>query len=557
MNRSTIDVLAVDDNERNLLALAAALHDLDINLVGVHSGTEALRRLLESDFALIILDVAMPEMDGLETAGLIRARERSRRVPIIFLTAYAGTSEEMLRGYSLGAVDYLLKPILPEVLRAKVEVFADLFRKNHEIERQATLLREAQEAMHQRELEAAHRRWEAEALERQAAVMAESARRKDEFIALLSHELRNPLAAIGHALELLQRHGSQEPRIREPREMAVRQIAHLGRLVDDLLDVGRVTAGKIELRREPVFLTRVAHEAAELARPLVEAGRHELAVEVAEPRLQVEGDPTRLAQVLANLVGNAAKYSAPGGTILLSADRDGSVARVRVADRGPGFAEPLLAHAFDLFVRGEGGSEAGRGGLGVGLFLAKTLVELHGGTIAAANRRDGGAEVTIRLPGATLADGTEEAQERAAGAAPRPVARARRIVVVEDSADIRDTLQELLVEEGHEVHVAADGAKGLETILEVRPDCALVDVGLPVLDGYAVARRVRAAGGPDRPRLVALTGWGRAEDRARAVEAGFDAHVAKPIAFEKLLAILIPDEEEDGRTNVDKPGISR
>jgi signal transduction histidine kinase len=549
---STIDVLAVDDNERNLLALAAALEDLDVNVVGVRSGTEALRRLLTSDFALIILDVAMPEMDGLETASLIRARERSRRVPIIFLTAFAGTSEEMLRGYSLGAVDYLMKPILPEVLRAKVEVFADLFRKSRQIERQASLLREAQEKAHQRELENARRRWEREALEREAAEMAEAARLKDEFIALLSHELRNPLAAVVHALELLRRHAPAAADTRAPLETAARQAAHLGRLVDDLLDVGRMTAGKIELRRQPVLLTRIVHGAAELAHPLLEAGGHRLEVDVREPRLQVDADPTRLTQVLGNLVGNAARYSAPGGLVRVTAEREGDQAVLRVADSGPGFSGALLEKAFDLFVRGDGAGDAARGGLGVGLFLAKTLVELHGGTIVAANRPGAGAELTVRIPGVRLAG------EADAVAAPRPAATRAgpcRIVLVEDSADIRDSLRQLLEEEGHEVHVAADGPTGLETILRVQPDCAVVDVGLPLLDGYGVARGVREAGGAPRPRLVALTGWGRAEDRARAEAAGFDAHLAKPIAFEELLAVLIPQDE--GRSHVGEPGVSR
>jgi len=548
------DILVVDDVPANVTAVEAALAPLGRRLVTARSGAEALARLLEEDFALILLDVQMPTMDGYECAKLIRARERSRRIPIIFITAHRHEEEDVLRAYQLGAVDFLFKPIHADVLRAKAQVFVELQDRTCELAQKAEELRLAQLREHERLLDAQRRRLEAEALQREMEQqrrqseelarlndqLAVADRRKDEFLAILAHELRNPLAPIQTSLELVRRNPERPvpPRVLEILE---RQFRHVTRLVDDLLDISRITAGKIELRKEPLSLAEIVEQAVVASKPTVDAKRHALIVDAPVDDTVVLGDPVRLVQVISNILNNAAKYTDAGGRIELSWSHgaDGSI--VRISDNGRGIAPELLARIFDMFVQERAGSD-GAGGLGLGLALVRRLVELHGGTVAARSPgRGGGSTFEIHLPACDDQPARERHTGRMAAIAPAPAVRVMRAVVVDDNPDLRELVADLLTSYGHEVRTASDGPTGLALIQEHRPDVALVDIGLPGLDGYGLARAIRAELPDLQVRLVAMTGYGQDHDRARALEAGFDVHIVKPASAATILHALGED----------------
>ena len=360
-------------------------------------------------------------------------------------------------------------------------------------------------------------------------------RGKDEFLAMLAHELRNPLAAIASAAGALDaRAEGGDPRSAELLAVIGRQSRHLARLVDDLLDVSRFSRGRIELRREPVELRRAVEGAVESVRPHLELRRQTLAVMLPDEPLWLDADLTRIEQILANLLHNAAKYSEPGGRIELAAERQGAEVLVGVRDDGAGIAPELLPRVFDLFVQGERSLARSRGGLGIGLTLVRSLVERHGGTIEAASEGPGrGSELRVRLP--LLA----APERREPSAAPATAAEARtRVLLVEDNLDAAESLAELLRIWGHEVELAHDGAAALRAALEVRPEVVLLDIGLPGMDGYEVASRLRATPGLAGVRLVAVTGYGQESDRRRARLAGFDHHLVKPVDLDRLRALL-------------------
>ena len=371
-----------------------------------------------------------------------------------------------------------------------------------------------------------------EELRRQAGQLAEADRRKDEFLAMLAHELRNPLAPIRNAAYML-RHRGADPAVLVPmREVIEEQVKHLARLVDDLLDVSRITRGKIRLAREPIDLVAVATQAAESARPQVEARRHALAVELPPGPIPLEADPTRIKQVLLNLLDNAAKYTDPGGAVRLSVAREGPEAVVRVRDSGIGIAPDVLPRIFDLFAQADCSLDRSRGGLGIGLTLVKSLVELHGGSVSAHSAGVGrGCEVVVRLP----APAPPARPTGLPAVSPGPAAGAsRRILVVDDNVQAAESLAVVLRLWGHEVLVHHDGPAAIAAAPAFGPDVVLLDIGLPDLDGYEVARRLRAR--PDLPglRLLAMTGYGRDEDRRRAAAAGFDHHLTKPVDLDAL-----------------------
>lgn len=366
-------------------------------------------------------------------------------------------------------------------------------------------------------------------------------RRKDEFLATLAHELRNPLAPIRNSLQVLKMPGVDAGTAGRSRDMMERQVHHLVRLVDDLLDVSRVMRGKIELRRERVDLATVVGRAVETAQPLVDGQGHRLSVSLPPEPLSLDADPVRLAQVVGNLLTNAAKYTEPGGRIEVNAGRAGDTAVLRVRDTGIGIATAMLPRIFELFVQADHAATKAQGGLGIGLTLVRNLVEMHGGTVEA--RSDGlgrGSEFVIRLP---LADAKSRpvAPAAAAGANGGPGVRGRRVLVVDDNRDAADSLAALLRLQGHAARIAYDGPAGLAAAAEFAPDVVLLDLGMPGMDGYEVARRIRAAPGLRGVALAALTGWGQPEDRRRTAAAGFDHHLVKPVepaALEKLLAGL-------------------
>jgi len=367
--------------------------------------------------------------------------------------------------------------------------------------------------------------------ERAARAQAQAAdRKKDEFLAILGHELRNPLSPIVTALDLMRLRG-----LGDSRELAViqRQTRHLIRLVDDLLDISRITRGKIVIDRQPIELLRVVSRAVETVSPLIEERRHQLVVDVAESGLAVAGDEVRLAQVVGNLLNNAAKYTRPGGRIHLGATRVGGEVRLTVRDDGAGIAAELLPEVFDLFVQGETTIDRAEGGLGLGLALVKSLVELHGGRVTAHSEGAGrGTELEVILP----ALATEAAPEPA----PPEIAVGEgrgRVLIVDDNEDAADLMGALLETHGYEIIVAYDPVAALALAAEHHPEIAVLDIGLPVIDGYELARRLRA-GATSSPYLIAVTGYGQDSDKARARAAGFDAHVVKPVSLERLLELL-------------------
>jgi signal transduction histidine kinase len=576
------DILLVDDNTANLVAIEAALGDLSMGVTRAHSGPEALRFLLERDFALILLDVNMPSMNGFDTARLIRQRKRSRHTPIIFVTAYSRDDREVLAAYELGAVDFLFKPIVPEMLRAKASVFVELARRTAEVARQAELLRNNERLLHEQRLQEERRRWEEASLRRQrdeaqraaealsrkaeelAAIVTEKERierallesnrelaaadrRKDEFLAVLGHELRNPLAPLVTGLTLIERGLKAEPidtqRLHRTRETMERQVRHLARLVDDLLDVSRIHSGKIELRKETVTVGDVVEQAIAAVRPALEQRKHQLITRLPEQPVHFMADVVRLTQVLANLLTNAIRYTDDGGRIVLECEQEGERLALTVVDNGRGIPADLMPKIFDMFVQ----ERTGGGGLGLGLTLVERLVALHGGEVEAHSDGAGmGARFTVRIPLNAVAtrpavkaeDKTSGNGAGAVGVKDGPSSRPLSVVLVEDNPDVRETMSELLSYFGHRVQVATDGPSGVELILRVKPDLALIDLGLPGFDGYTVATEVRKQHDANGLRLIAMSGFGQEADRRRSREVGFNAHLVKPADTKALLAVL-------------------
>jgi signal transduction histidine kinase len=525
-----VNILLVDDQPAKLLSYEAMLSDLGENLIKASSGREALEHLLKHDITIVLMDVSMPEIDGFELAEMIRQHPRYRKTAIIFVSAVHLTDLDRLKGYESGAVDYVSVPVVPELLRAKVSVFAELYRKTREFER---LNRELEERVAERTNELQ------EAVDKQkelADKLREADRRKDEFLALLAHELRNPLAPVQNAVSVMRIKGTEDAQLLWCYDVIERQADQLKRLVDDLLDVSRITQGKIQLRLERVDLEAVIAGAVETSAPLINAQHHQLRVHLPDEPLAVQGDASRLTQVVANLLNNAAKYQNEDGIIELSARREGPDAVIAVRDRGIGLSPEMLSEAFELFAQGERTPDRAQGGLGIGLSLVKKLVELHGGTVRAASDGPGcGAEFVIRLP--RLDDGTQPATDTATNHATPSGPLRHNILVVDDNVDAAESLGMLLTLDGHGVTIVHDGVQALDTALRNRPDVVLLDIGLPGMDGYEVCRRLRSAGFGGT-RIIAMTGYGQDKDRQRAMEAGFDEHTVKPVEFGKLKALL-------------------
>jgi signal transduction histidine kinase len=565
-----VNVLLVDDQPARLMSYDAILSVLGQTLVHAKSGTEALQRLMETEFAAILLDVNMPGMDGFETATLIHQHPRFEKTPIIFVTAVHVTDLDRLKGYRVGAVDYVYVPVVPEILRGKVEVLIQLYRQRRELERLNSQLARANaelaeanaalQAEKARELEVlnetlaaanadlaqANRALKDEVAERIRAQEALEAadRRKDDFLAMLSHELRNPLAAIQGAIELMQRKTVDDPQLAWARDVVSRQNRHLSRLIDDLLDVSRITRGKLTLHKEPVELRDVATHAVETVRPLIQSRRHNLTLRLPDCPLYVKGDPVRLAQVLSNLLANAAKYTDEGGHIDVAMERSSGGrypdVLIRVKDDGRGISGDVLSRLFEPSTHEERLNSGAHGGLGIGLIVVRGLVEMHGGVVEARSAGpERGSEFVVRLPLLAPEDLTlTVAPARAPAAAPAVNGSALRILVVDDNQDSASSMTLLLELQGHEVRVANAGPAALNIANEQKPDVILLDIGMPGMNGYEVARRLRSQPDFAETLLVAITGYGRATDVQQTKSAGFDHHLVKPIDYDKLQSLL-------------------
>lgn len=761
-------ILLVDDRPENLIAFEAALEGLGHTLVRAGSGAEAVQQVIDNEFAVILLDVMMPGMDGLETARLIRGAERAADTPILFITAMTHDPAFQVEAYASGAVDYLYKPVDPYILRAKVAAYVELWGKSraaratsearraavleaaldaiitidhegriiewnpsaerifgHEradavgrimgdlivpraqrgrhrrglaryvasgvpkllgqrlemtalradgtefpvelaitripmagsplfagyvrdiTDRKRTEERFRQLAEHIREvfwmsdprkreilyvspayeelwgrtcaslyeepssfLEAIHpedrgaalaaletqaggeaseaeyrvvrpdgsvrwihdrafpirdesgtvyrfaglaeditdRKQAEQALRQQSEELLEADRQKNLYLAMLSHELRNPVGAIGNASHLLSQIGSQEERAANVRGIIDRQVRHLARIVDDLLDVSRLTHGLIELRKDWVDLGAVVEEAVETSAPLIEAKGHQLALSLTGEPITVHADPARLQQIITNLLDNAAKYTPAGGRISLTVETqpendvetegwDRQRALIRVRDTGVGMAPELLPRVFDIFTQAERPLDRTDGGLGIGLSLVRSLVEMHGGSVQASSEGPAkGSEFVVSLP---VAEPRAKAPPSVAPSIVKSAPRgSRRVLVVEDNVDAAVTLAELLEEWGYVVHVAHSGETGIEAAFRHRPQILLLDIGLPGIDGYEVARRLRREPAFEGVLLLALTGYGKPDDRRCAEEAGIDHHLTKPVDLEALRGLL-------------------
>ena len=558
------NILLVDDQPARLLTYRAILEPLGHNLVAVNSGLEALEALMKQEFAVVLLDVKMPGMDGFETAALIHDHPRFETTPIIFVTGVHVTEFDRLKGYKAGAIDYVYIPVVPEILRSKVAVLIELDRQrralqavNRQLAESNRRLEEANSALQfektrqleeinerlrqaNDELQRTNQSLENEVRERIRAEnsLKEAVIKRDEFLAMLSHELRNPLSPLRNASHMLMQGETTDPKIVWSRGVIERQLKHMIRLVDDLLDVSRIARGKIVLLSEPVKLADVVNAAVETVQPLLEQKNQQLQIEV-DPELAVRGDPVRLSQIVGNLLHNAAKYTGDGGHIVLLTRARGDRAEIVVQDTGIGIAPDAMPRIFELFTQIPSERASTTGGLGIGLALVRALVELHGGEISATSLGvDQGSEFTVRLP---LLDARAVAGQVAAGAGkPEPAAPIRRnILIADDNQDALESLALMLRMEGHEVHCASDGEEALLLAGQRRPEIVVLDVGMPKLDGCEVARRIRAETWGRDAVLVALTGWGQEIDRRRSREAGFDMHLVKPVDPATLCDMLV------------------
>jgi signal transduction histidine kinase/DNA-binding response OmpR family regulator len=724
-----INILMVDDSPTNLLALETILEGPDRNLVRATSGDEALRYLLNDEVAVILLDVYMPGIDGLETAALIRGREKSRDIPIIFLTADSTGNRHIAKGYSLGAVDYILKPVEPDILRSKVAVFVELFKKTEEIKRQAELLHEKNLELENANLErlamlielgqqlaaehdparvlekfcdaardivgAEHARvgviseeWPqlryffrsdsgtgdgarpgvaqaddgvlgtlikerrplrlseidaslqiadlpapdtgarsflgapifysgqvfgwlylidkigadefSEADERLAVTLstqvavayenarlyteaqrhtielqqeiaerkqaeeerarmlvreqaaraeAESANRtKDEFLATLSHELRTPLTAILGWSHLLQTNKFDDKSTTRALETIERNARSQSQLIDDLLDVSRIITGKLRLDVRPVELTKIVEAVVESSRPVADAKTIQFEVTLDKSASQVMGDATRLQQVVWNLFSNAVKFTPEGGRVEVRLERDDAHAQIIVSDNGQGINPQFLPVIFDRFRQADGSTTRKHGGLGLGLAIARHLIEMHGGTIQA--RSEGinkGATFTVQLPlnaashqheaGADLSSSNKGKSKLTDNCS--PVLDGLRILVVDDEDDTRDLILTVLKQCGAEVRGSESAGEAFVVFKEWSPDLLVCDIGLPEEDGFSLLKKVRASNGESgQIPVVALTAYASPEDRDRILNAGFQMHIAKPVEPEELLTII-------------------
>ena len=704
-----VSILLVDDRPEKLLALEAVLEDLGQDIVRAYSGREALRHVLNQDFAVILLDVNMPGMDGFETAALIRQRKSSQHVPIIFITAM-GDDMHVARGYALGAVDYILSPVVPEVLRSKVAVFVDLFRKTEQVKRQAESLR--RRASQLQKLAAAsvaingalsvdkmlqtitdvardvigsnqaitlfvdpragasrtggkteafasfsdkyaewrgrhlkldavadtvvarsrtatrmteaelhdHADWlivrdadippirggmlaapltgrdgnplgviylsdrlegsyftgADEAVLVQLAQMAsiaientlyaeerEANRIKDEFLSTLSHELRTPLNAILGWTQLLRMGKTDPAELTHGLNVIERNVRMQTKLIEDLLDVSRISTGKLRLGVRPMSLAPVIESAADAVRPAADAKRIKIVFNLDATADQISGDPDRLQQVVWNLLSNAVKFTPPSGRIEVALERVGGQAQVRVTDSGQGIDPKFLPFVFDRFRQGDSSSTRSHGGLGIGLTIVRHIVELHGGTVEAHSRGEGqGSTFVVNLPVKAVRVETEPEvpgavpgllptpQPLPAGAGNGDAAPATaagggelgglRVLVVDDEPDARELISIILQRHGAEVTTAASAREGLQQLGRLRPAVLVSDIAMPDEDGYALiecVRQLTPEDGGGTP-AVALTAYAREEDRRRALACGYQAHLAKPVEPAQLVSAV-------------------
>jgi signal transduction histidine kinase len=490
-------ILNVDDNPGALYAKSRILTHAGFRVIEAASGSLALARAREERPDMVLLDVKLPDIDGFEVCRLLRSDPATSAILVLQTSAsYVGVGHK-IKALEGGADNYLFEPIEPEELVANVKALLRLGRVEREL----------------RDVD----------------------RRKDEFLATLAHELRNPLGPIRSAVELLCALDPVVPeRQDKARKTILRHTGHLVRLVDDLLDVARISQGKIAIHEERVELRSILDNACESVAHMVASRMQQFSVAQPEQQVWIRGDHVRLAQIVGNLLHNAVKFTAPGGSVGLNAVVDGGHAVIRVVDSGIGIDPAKVHHIFDMFAQEGHAADRVQDGLGIGLALVRKLVTLHGGKVSAWSEGSGkGSTFEVRLPldvSAPPAPAPQAAEQTAA---------ASRILVVDDNADAADILAELLGFDGHATAVAYSGAAALARAADFQPQFVFLDIGLPDMSGYDVARRMRAVSGMEKAVLIALTGYGQERDREMAAEAGFDEHIVKPIDLDKVASLKL------------------
>ena len=655
-------ILLVDDRPQNLLALEATLEPLGHVLVRATSGDQALKKLLEQEFALILMDVQMPDLDGFQTARFIRAHRRTAGIPIIFISATSRDRDQVFEGYSHGAVDYLLKPFDPQILQSKVSIFVELYQRGQQLKVQARLLREHEVAAVERKSEQRYRRlteamplamwaarpdgavyycnrawseysgltcdrvgglidssvvhpedidgvraawaqsmadgrlfeveyrlrrrdgeylwhlgrgvpekdeggaiegWIVTATDIDAQKRAESVRRqlfdhehrareqadaanlaKDEFLATLSHEIRTPLNAILGWSNMLRAGKLDAPTSARALVIIERNAQAQARLIEDLLDVSRIVTGKIRLDVRPLDLRALIKTAAESVQPLATGKQICVELELDSDAGPHSGDPTRLQQIVGNLLTNAVKFGRQGGHVRIVLQRVGSHIEIRVSDDGQGIRADFLPHIFDRFRQADGRTTRSHGGLGLGLAIVRHLVELHGGTVRAESQgADRGAVFVVRLPSRRTSQAGMRAVDHPGKMSDRPDLRGADVLVVDDELDARELLMAVLGHCGANVRAVASSNEALAMIAQGMPDVLVSDIGMPGDDGYTLIQKVRAfAAAGDLP-AIAVTAYAAAADRTRALRAGFQSHLSKPVEPSELafaVANLLP-----------------
>lgn len=532
-------ILLVNDDNSTLIALKAILTNSSVNygyqIFEAQSGEETLRLVLKHQFAVIILDVSMPGMDGFETAQLIHSRATSAFIPIIFITAYYADEVNRLKGYELGAVDFLLTPILPQILRSKVEVFVDLAKKTLILENKTEELAKLNKSLKVKQFQELTRHNEILKLEVEDRKVAEREvneinRKKDVFLATLAHELRNPLGPIRNSIKILEKLEELSPKHHQLLNIISRQSDQMVRLVDDLLDVSRISLGKILLQPVDLAIDEFIQAAVESSSSLIQVRGHKINVVINNKDLYVHGDKVRLVQIVSNLLNNAAKFTPQGGLISLTVDRKGDFVIIKVTDNGIGLTKQNLETIFDLFVQHSRVEDRAQEGLGIGLSLVKNLIELHGGEIIVESPGIGlGSTFIIKLK---LIIASKVHSKPSKNAINEVVVT--KILVIDDNVDAANTLVDLLGLFGHEVQTAYTGKVGLEIAKSFHPQVIFLDIGLPDMLGYEVANLLRKDDQNKDCYLIALTGYGSDNDKQLAINSGFDFHLTKPLSLSKI-----------------------
>jgi signal transduction histidine kinase len=495
---NAVNILLVDDQPSRLTNYEALLKDMGENLIRAKSAQEAQAQVSAVDVAVVLINVGMRDSDGFELCKTIQQHPRCQATSILLVSANPTTDSDCLKAYQSGAMDYISLPVIPELLQAKVALFARLYRNANELEK-----------------------------------LRNGARRKNHFLDKLAHELRNPLAPIASAARVLRKKAPLDKDFQWISEVIERQVASLKRLVEDLLDISRISQNRLVLQRERVDLVSILTAAAKTARPAIKQNGHEFSLKLPKQPVYVFADPIRLTQAFGNLLDNSAKFTNSGGRISLVAEPEGDSVAIRITDNGIGIPEDEMSRIAEPFYQFDGSVTTPQGGLGVGLSLVWQLVDMHGGSVEVSSGGAGkGSEFIVHLPVLVelpLVTGPAESL--------RPASNLR-ILIAEDNRDSAATLAMSLRLHGHIVEIAYDGNQALEIAETFRPHVALLDIEMPGVRGYEVARRIRSLDWSKDTFLIAQTGWGRPEDWEKAVVAGFNSHLTKPLDYDALAKIL-------------------